>query len=543
MKICMAQLDPTIGDLEGNTKKILKAIKKAKQQQADIVLFPELSICGYLPADLLLHDDFVKATGECLNPIIKASAGICVVVGLVRRNPGKGKPLFNSAAIIYDGQVLGYHNKCLLPTYNVFDERRYFEPGKMVSTFEIKGKKIAVIICEDIWQHSGYVESQYPYDPVLDLVSHKPDILLNLSASPYQFDKPDIRIEVCANAARTLNCPVLLCCQVGGNDDLIFDGYSVCVDKHGHLRQLGKAFKEDCVLADLDAPVCNIEFHYHPMEDMYKALVLGVSDYFAKQGFTKALIGLSGGVDSALVACIAKEALGPENVLGVAMPSRYSSKESVEDARKLAENLGIGFKVISIEGPFEDYLKLLQPVFEGKPSDVTEENLQSRIRGMILMAISNKLGYIVLNTGNKSELGVGYCTLYGDMCGGLGVISDMLKAQVYEMVRWVNRKREIIPQSTIDKAPSAELRPNQKDTDSLPEYDIVDKVMIGYIEDHLSAKKIAKKYQIPQEVVDDLIHRIHAAEYKRRQGPPGLRVSKRAFSVGRRFPIVHHWRS
>ncbi len=539
----MAQLNPTIGDFEGNTKKILNAIQKAKKQKADIVLFPELITCGYLPGDLLLHEDFIKAAQDCLAPIIQASAGICVVVGLVRHNPGKGKPLFNSAAVIQDGQILGYHNKCLLPTYNVFDERRYFEPGKMVSTFEIKGKKVAVIICEDIWQHSVYVESKYAYDPVLDLVSHKPDLLLNLSASPYQFDKPDVRIEVCANAARSLNCPVLLCCQVGGNDDLIFDGYSVCVDRHGHLRELCKGFEEDQIVVDLEAPLCNLSFHYHPMEDLYKALVLGVHDYFAKQGFKKALIGLSGGIDSALVACIAKEALGAENVLGIAMPSRYSSESSVADAKALAENLGIGFKVISIEGPFRDYLSLLEPLFEGKPADVTEENLQSRIRGMILMAISNKLGYIVLTTGNKSELATGYCTLYGDMVGGLGVIADLVKAQVYEMSRWINREKEIIPKSTIDKVPSAELRPNQKDTDSLPEYDIVDKVVKSYVEDHLSPKAIAKKHHLSQEIVDDLIEKIHKAEYKRRQGPPGLRVSKRAFSVGRRFPIVHLWKS
>lgn len=543
MKICMAQLNPTIGDLEGNTKKILNAIKKAKKQKADIILFPELTICGYLPADLLLHDDFVKGVQDCLSQIIQATEGICAVVGLVRQNPGKGKNLFNSAAVIYDGQVLGYHNKCLLPTYNVFDERRYFEPGKPVSTFEVKGKKIAVIICEDIWQHSGYVENSYHHDPVHELINHKPDLLLNLSASPYQFDKPDVRIEVCANAAKSLHCPVLLCCQVGGNDDLIFDGYSVCVDKHGHLRELAKGFVEDYVMIDLEAPLCNVPFHYHPMEDLYKALVLGVHDYFTKQGFKKALIGLSGGIDSALVACIAKDALGAENVLGVTMPSRYSSPGSVADAKALAENLGIGFKQISIEGPFEDYLNLLDPVFEGKPADVTEENLQSRIRGMILMAISNKLGYIVLNTGNKSELGMGYCTLYGDMCGGLGVISDVLKRQVYDLARWVNRKKEIIPNSTIEKVPSAELRPNQKDTDTLPEYDIVDKVLHGYIEDHLAPKEIAKKYHIPLKVVDDCVRKIHLAEYKRRQAPPGLRVSKRAFSVGRRFPIVHGWKS
>jgi len=538
----MAQLNPTIGDLEGNTKKILNAIKKAKQQKADIVLFPELTICGYLPGDLLLHDDFIDAVEKRFHQIVRASGGICVIVGLVRRNPGKGKSLFNSAAIISDGQVIGYHNKCLLPTYNVFDERRYFEPGKLVSTFEIKGKKIAVIICEDIWQHSGYVETNYAYDPVLDLVKHKPDILLNLSASPYQFDKPDIRIEVCANAAKTLNCPVLLCCQVGGNDDLVFDGYSVCVDEHGSLRELGKGFEEDYIIVDLKAPLCTVPFHYHPMEDMYKALVLGLHDYFAKQGFKKGLIGLSGGIDSSLTACIAKDALGAENVLGVAMPSRYSSKSSLEDARTLAENLGIEFKVVSIEKPFEDYLHILKPIFEGKPADVTEENLQARIRGMILMAISNKLGYIVLNTGNKSELGMGYCTLYGDMVGGFGVISDVLKAQVYEMALWINQKKEIIPYSTIVKPPSAELRPGQKDTDSLPEYDVVDKVLQGYVEEHLSAQEIAIKSHLPQAVVKDLINKIHLAEYKRRQAAPGIRVSRRSFSVGRRFPIVHGWR-
>lgn len=542
MKICMAQLNPTIGDLAGNTKKILNAIKKAKRQHADIILFPELTICGYLPGDLLLHADFIKATQDCLTQIVQASSGICVIVGLIRPNPGKGKPLFNSAAIIYDGQVIGYHNKCLLPTYNVFDERRYFEPGREVQTFQIKGKKVAVIICEDIWQHSGYVESPYAYDPVLELVRCKPDVLLNLSASPYQFDKPDVRIEVCANAARTLHCPVLLCCQVGGNDDLVFDGYSVCVDKHGHLRELSKGYEEDYVVVDLEAPLCHVPFRYNPMKDLYRALVLGVHDYFFKQGFKKALIGLSGGIDSALVACIAKDALGGENVLGVAMPSRFSSEGSIADAKALAENLGIGFKVVPIEGPFEDYLRLLNPLFEGRPADVTEENLQSRIRGMILMAISNKLGYIVLNTGNKSELGMGYCTLYGDMCGGLGVISDVLKAQVYELARWINRKEEIIPNYTIEKAPSAELRPNQKDTDSLPEYDIVDKVLQGYVEDHLAPREIANKYHLSQVLVDDLIRKIHLAEYKRRQAPPGIRVSKRAFSVGRRFPIVHGWK-
>lgn len=541
MRVCVAQLNPTIGDLKGNTQKILNAIEKGREQRADLVLFSELTISGYLPQDLLFHEAFIHAEEACLKEIVKATRGICVVVGLVRHNPGPGMNLFNSAAVICDGQVLGYYNKRLLPNYDVFNERRYFEPGKEAKTWVIKGKKVGVIICEDIWRHSGYVDTRYPEDPVLDLADEKLDLLLNLSASPYQFDKPDVRVQVCANAAKTLKCPVFLCCQVGGNDDLVFDGYSVCVDEYGNLRELGKGFAEDLFTVDLTAPTCQVPFHYDMMHDLYRALVLGVHDYFAKQDFQKALIGLSGGIDSALVACIAKDALGAQNVLGVAMPSRYSSEVSALDAKQLAHNLEIGYKQISIEKPFTDYLDLLQPFFENKPPDVTEENLQARIRGMLLMALSNKLGYIVLSTGNKSELGLGYCTLYGDMCGGLGVISDVLKTRVYDLCRWINRKGEIIPQSIIDKPPSAELRPNQKDLDSLPEYTIVDQVLIGYVENRLSAQEIAERFRIPQELVDDLIGRIYRAEYKRRQGPPGIRVSKKAFSVGRRYPIVQGW--
>lgn len=537
----MAQLDPTIGDLEGNTKKILKAIERARGQNADVVLFSELTICGYAPGDLLLHDDFIKANEDALSQIVRASSNICVIVGLVRHNPGKGKSLYNSAAVISDGQILGYYNKCLLPTYNVFDERRYFEPGREVKTFEIKGKQVGIIICEDIWQHSGVVDTRYAHDPVIDLLEHKPDILLNLSASPYQFDKPDVRVSVCAKAARTLKCPVLLCCQAGANDDLIFDGYSVAVDDHGNLRQLGKGFEADLFTVDLDAPICNVPFQYDPMKDLYRALVLGVKDYFGKQGFTKALLGLSGGIDSALVACIAADALGGENVTGISMPSCYSSEGSISDAKALADNLGMPFEKISIEGPFEDYLKLLHPYFEGKPVDVTEENLQARIRGIILMGLSNKLGHIVLSTGNKSEMGLGYSTLYGDMCGGLGVIADVLKTQVYDLSRWINRDKEVIPWSTIEKPPSAELRPDQKDLDSLPDYGIVDKVLKAYVEDHLAPKDIANQFHIALDVVEDLVRRIHSAEYKRRQAPPCIRVSKVAFSVGRRFPIVQGW--
>jgi NAD+ synthase (glutamine-hydrolysing) len=542
MRIVVAQMNPTIGDLEGNTAKVLKVLERARARGADLVLFPELTICGYLPEDLLFHASFIDAMEKCLEKIVRDSSRLLVYVGLVRRNLGSGeKPLLNSAAIIQDGKLLGFYDKCLLPTYDVFDERRYFEPGNQMKVVEFKGKKIGVIICEDIWQHAGYVESRYGSDPVIDLIPHKIDLLLNLSASPYQFQKPDRRVNVCAKAAKTLKCPVILCCQVGGNDQLIFDGYSVYVDETGTLRQLGAGFAEDEMVIDLDAPACPCTFHYDPMEDLFKALVLGVRDYFYKQGFKKGLVGISGGIDSALVACIAVEALGKENVLGLNMPSRYSSPESLMDAERLAHNLEIPLKRISIDAPFDDYLKLLDPYFEGKSPDVTEENLQARIRGMILMGLSNKLGYIVLSTGNKSEMAMGFCTLYGDMCGGLSVISDVTKEQVYALSRWINRNRERIPNSTIDRPPSAELRPNQKDTDTLPDYAIVDTVLKAYVEDYLSPDEISRKYQLPIEVVLDLVHRIHAAEYKRRQAAPGLRVSKKAFRVGRKYPIVQGW--
>ncbi len=543
MRVLIAQLNPTIGDLEGNTRKVIETLDRARSKGVDIVLFPELTICGYPPEDLVLHSSFIDAMEKCLERVIHASYGLVVLVGLVRRNlHSGGKPLLNSAAIIEDGKLLGFQDKMLLPTYDVFDERRYFEPGTTIHPWVLRGKKVGVIICEDIWQHSGYTGgTRYRCDPVLELQPHKIDLLLNLSASPYQFQKPDIRVQVCAKAAQTLHCPVLLCCQVGANDQIVFDGYSVCVDAHGKLRQLGKGFEEDDMVIDLNAPPSSCPFLYDPIYDLYRALVVGARDYLHKSGFRKACLGLSGGIDSALVACIATEALGKENVLCINMPSRYSSKETIADAEKLAKNLGVAYDQIPIEEPFENYLKLLSPYLSGRQSDVTEENLQARIRGMILMAISNKLGYIVLSTGNKSEMGMGYCTLYGDLAGGLAVISDVTKTQVYALARWINRENEIIPQGTIDRAPSAELRPNQKDSDSLPSYDVVDTVLQAYVEDYLSPQEISKKYNFPIELVIDLVRRIHRAEYKRRQAPPGIRVSKKAFRVGRRYPIVQGW--
>lgn len=543
MRILAAQINPIIGDFEGNTRKIIQALEHGRSKQADIVVFSELVLCGYPPEDLLLHDSFIDANQKYLEKIVQASSKLMAIVGVVRRNPAKREKLiFNSAAVIHDGKLLGFEDKQLLPTYDVFDERRYFEPGESTKIWELKGKKIGVMICEDIWQHAGIVsDTFYAHDPVLDLKSLKPDIVLNLSSSPYQFQKPSMRVKVCAKCAKSLGCPVILCCQVGANDQLVFDGYSLYVNAKGELVQVAKGFEEDEMVVDLDQPATPCAFSYDPMNDLYQALVLGVRDYFRKQGFKKGCLGLSGGIDSALVACIAADALGKENVLAITMPSRYSSKGSVTDSEILARNLGIELLQISIEKPFQAFLDLLEPHFKGRLEDITEENMQARIRGLILMAVSNKQGYIVMSPGNKSEMALGYCTLYGDMAGGLGVISDVTKRQVYELSRWINRNKEIIPQSIIDKAPSAELKANQKDSDSLPAYEIVDAVLEGYVEDYLSPEEISKKHSIPIEIVLDLVRRIHRAEYKRRQAPPGIRVSKKAFRVGRQYPIVQRW--
>lgn len=543
MRICLAQINPTIGDLSGNTDKIISSIHKAKQQHADIVLFPELAICGYPPNDLLLLPHFIKAHQQYLEKIIASSQGIVTIVGLPRLSDlYSEKNLYNSAAIIDDGELVGYQDKMLLPTYDVFSERRYFEPTLTVGIWHIKGQKVAVTICEDIWKHSNLLDyTDYQRDPILALINQKPDLLLNLSASPYHVDKFYLRQKACEKVASTLQCPVLLCNQVGGNDGLIFDGYSLYVGKDNDLLGYAKGFEEDLYLVDTSERKDPVTFTSQSIQTLYQALVLGIRDYFHKSGFKKACLGLSGGIDSALTACLAVDALGFENVFGILMPSRYSSEGSIVDAKKLAEALCIKYKEIPIEGPFSSYLDLLGPVFEGCQQDVTEENLQARIRGAILMAFSNKFGYIVLSTGNKSELAMGYATLYGDMCGGLAVLSDITKRQVYELSQWINKEKEIIPIDTITKAPSAELRPNQKDSDSLPDYDIIDNVVVAYVEQHLSPEEIAIHYSYPLDLVNDLVKRIHRNEYKRRQSAPGLRVSNKAFFVGRLFPIVQRW--
>lgn len=544
MKVWLAQLNPIVGDLEGNTCKIIEAIDQARLNQAELVLFSELVLCGYPPEDLLLLPDFIQKIQEKLRLIIQATQGIIAIVGTPSVNHSqKEKHLYNSAAVIQNQVLLGYQHKSLLPTYDVFYERRYFEPASEWRLWKLNQYQVAITICEDIWESSRLLEeTSYHQDPLQELSALKPDLLLNLSASPYSLHKSKNRIKVCQTAALKLNCPVIFCNQVGGNDSLIFEGGSLFVSSQGEVLRQEKKFSEDqCLIDTTQKTAPRVPTEEDPIEDLYQALVLGLKDYFIKSGFQKACLGLSGGIDSALVACLAADALGPSNVLGISMPSRFNPDSSFQDAKILAQNLQIDFKEIPIEKPFQSYLELLEPHFEGRPFNVAEENLQSRVRGMILMAMSNKYGYLVLSTGNKSEMAMGYTTLYGDSCGGLAVISDVTKGQVYQLARWINRKKEIIPSNSIEKPPSAELRPNQKDQDTLPPYEIIDHVLQAYVEEHMSLSEIADRYHYPLALIEDIVKKIHLNEYKRRQSPLGLRVSEKAFSAGRRFPIVERW--
>ncbi|MCB1148703.1 MAG: NAD+ synthase [Chlamydiia bacterium] len=527
MLLYLAQLNPIVGDIAGNGEKILHHIRKAEEQGAEIVLFPELALTGYPPQDLLLLPQFMADVELFLERIAAEVKSAAVVLGLPRVNPhGKEKPLYNSAAILQRGKVIGFQDKMLLPTYDVFDERRYFEPHIKPRLWKIAGKQVAITICEDIWYTS---ELSAHYRPL------KPELLLNLSASPFSVEKPNTRLRVCQNASEGVGCPVVLCNQAGGNDSLLFDGRSVHVSGQEVLH-LAPGFCETGLLWDLDVKE-SVAPKFDWVEDLRAALVMGIKDYFSKLGLKKALLGLSGGIDSAVVAALAVEALGAENVKALLLPSRYSSEGSILDAEELARNLKIAHEVISIEPVFESYLAQLEPYFEGRPFDVTEENLQARIRGAILMAFSNKFGALVLSTGNKSEMAMGYSTLYGDMVGGLGVLSDVTKRQVYALARSYPE----IPEAILTKPPSAELKENQKDSDSLPDYDIIDNVLEDYIISHQSAEQIAAKHGYAQKLVEELIRRIHQNEYKRRQSAPGLRVSEKAFSIGRRFPIVQKY--
>jgi NAD+ synthase (glutamine-hydrolysing) len=541
VKIALGQINPTIGDFTGNSKKIIEASRQALVQGAEMILFPELAVCGYPPRDLLEKPAFVERNTQVVNEIAQAVPQITIVCGFV--SPAKvetGKSVMNSAAVLRQGAVQFVQSKMLLPTYDVFDELRYFDPAESQKLLPLAGKEFALTICEDAWNDKHFWHRRlYRVDPVDELLHAGGNMVLNISASPFHLGKRELRRQMLATIARDNKVPVLFVNQVGGNDSLIFDGSSMVIAPDGRIVAQAKSFEEDLVIFDSETMQGDMHEQVPAgMASAYAALALGTRDYVRKCGFSKVVIGLSGGIDSALTAAIAVDALGKENVTGIAMPSQYSSEHSVKDARELACKLGIRFEVIAIGNVFDGYRKALAPLFAGTPEDVAEENLQSRIRGNILMAFSNKFGALVLTTGNKSEVGVGYCTLYGDMVGGLGVISDAPKTMVYDLSRYVNSLKPVIPQSTIDKPPSAELRPGQKDSDTLPPYEVLDNILEDYVEDYRTAEQIAHDRGYEVKLVRDVIRMIERSEYKRQQAAPGLKITPKAFGLGRRFPIA-----
>jgi NAD+ synthase (glutamine-hydrolysing) len=543
MRIFFFQLNPTIGAMSHNTQKILEAIESARHEQAELVIFPEMAICGYFPDDLLLRDTFLDEVEASLRLIMEATEHMTVIVGTPRRASYPfDKPLCNSAAVIHNKQLLGYQDKALLPTYDVFDERRYFQPAFDEKVWNICQKRVGITICEDIWpfSHIGFQE-HYPRDPLSYFERESLDLLINISASPYSYGKIETRTEMVRTCSRRLSCPVILCNQVGAQDGVIFDGSSVVVSAQGETLRMLKSFEEDSSCVDLQSLTPSSPSIQDKGAELFSALVLGVRDYFTKLGFQKACVGLSGGVDSATVASIATAALGKDHVVGILLPSRYTSPESTEDAYYVADNLGIDTIELPIESIFDTYLKNLHPVFEGKSCQVAEENLQARIRGMCLMAYSNVEGHLVLNTSNKSEAAMGYTTLYGDSCGAISVIGDLLKTEVYLIAEWIMKTKGWIPPRIISKAPTAELRHNQKDSDSLPEYAVLDPIIDAYIVQKLSCQEIATKLNLESKFIAKIIEKIHQNEYKRRQLPFPLRVSEKAFGVGRKVPIVHRF--
>jgi NAD+ synthetase len=547
MRIALLQLNATIGAFDENRAKLEAGYARAVAEKAELVLAPELFLCGYPPRDLLLRDDFVQRGLDCLHALAATIGTVPLIVGYVDRNANQpGRALTNSAAILQDGRVIARVDKALLPTYDVFDEDRYFEPAAHVAPVEIAGRKIAVTICEDIWNDADFWPApRYRRDPVHELVAAGAEIVVNLSASPWERDKEARRLEMLQRVARDEKVPVVQVGMVGGNDELIFDGHSVALNARGEVLAVGAGFAEDFLVVDIfaaAAPAARLAPNLDREEQLFRALVLGVRDYVRKCRFKSALIGLSGGIDSALVAAIAAEALGADKVWGVSLPSRHSSAGSRDDAAQLAKKLGIRYSSVPIIEPVREVEAALHELFTDRIPDLTEENLQSRMRGLLLMALSNKFGPLVLTTGNKSELAVGYCTLYGDMCGALAVIADVLKTEIYALARWINRTDEIIPWATIEKPPSAELRPDQKDEDSLPPYDVLDRILRAYIVDERSPAALVSA-GVPEAVVRDVLNKIVSSEYKRRQAAPGLRISPRAFGMGRRVPIAQGFRA
>lgn len=552
MRIALAQINTTVGDLDGNSAKILEFARQAQHRGADVVAYPELALTGYPPRDLVEKHSFLDRTADALQRIAQESAklNLSLVIGYVARSPENAAiKAQNAAAVVENGRIIFDQRKMLLPTYDVFDEARYFQPAEHQCICTIRGTRVALAICEDFWNDKQYWERRrYSRDPIEELVQQGADVIISINASPWNIGKREQREAIFCSNTKRFGLPVAYVHMVGGNDQLVFDGTSFAMTGRGELAAKAKSFAEDLIVFDsVTGAGDDHASHLSRDEAVFEALLIGTRDYIRKCGFRSALIGLSGGIDSALVAAIAVEAIGKENVTGIGMPGPYSSEHSLTDARELARNLGIRFEVVPIKCGYDAMMCTLGPLFSGFNPDATEENLQSRLRGLTLMALSNKFGSLVLTTGNKSEIAVGYCTLYGDMCGGLAVISDVPKTLVYRLARIANVRYEEkglagpIPESTFSKPPSAELRPDQKDTDALPEYDVLDAILAGYIERYESVAEIASKERLSEDLVRDIVRKVDRNEYKRQQAAPGLRITPKAFGVGRRFPIAHRF--